>query len=323
LRQFVGRSPAIRKVVDTIRRVAVSDTTVLITGESGTGKELVARAIHESSRRRARQLVAVNCAAIPFDLLESELFGHVRGAFTGAVHDRKGLVETAEGGTLFLDEIGDLAMPMQAKLLRLLQEKTYQRVGDPHPQKANIRVLAATNVELEQALVRGTFRQDLFYRLCVIPIRIPPLRERREDIAPLAAFLLARRSVAAGRLPMRFSREAMRLLEEARWEGNVRQLINVVDYVVALCESSLVDARALPEDFQPARRAGEGDKRSRYQGGERGEAEAALIRSTLEEHAFHRQRTADALGMDRVTLYRKIREYRIALPGGSDQGETG
>jgi two-component system response regulator HydG len=323
LRQLVGRSQAIRKVVDTVRRVAVSDTTVLITGESGTGKELVARAIHESSRRRARQLVAVNCAAIPFDLLESELFGHVRGAFTGAVRDRKGLVETAEGGTLFLDEIGDLAMPMQAKLLRLLQEKTYQRVGDSQPRQANIRVLAATNVELEQALARGAFRQDLFYRLCVIPIRIPPLRERREDIAPLAAFLLARRSVTAGRLPMRFSREAMRLLEEARWEGNVRQLINVVDYVVALCESSLVDARALPEELQPGRRMGEGDKRSRYQGGERGEAEAALIRSTLEQHGFHRQRTADALGMDRVTLYRKIREYRIALPGGGDQGETG
>ncbi|MBN2575414.1 MAG: sigma 54-interacting transcriptional regulator [Deltaproteobacteria bacterium] len=323
LRQFVGRSLAIRKIVDTIRRVAASDTTVLITGESGTGKELVARAIHESSRRRGRQLVAVNCAAIPFDLLESELFGHVRGAFTGAVRDRKGLVETAEGGTLFLDEIGDLAIPLQAKLLRLLQEKTYQRVGDSRYQPANIRVLAATNIELEQALARGTFRQDLFYRLCVIPIRIPPLRERREDIAPLAAFLLARRSVAAGRLPMRFSREAMRLLEEARWEGNVRQLINVIDYVVALCEPSVVDARALPEEFLGAQRGREGDKRSRYQVGERGEAEALLIRTTLESQGFHRQRTADALGMDRVTLYRKIREYRIALPGSGEQDETG
>ena len=319
LRQFVGRSAAIRKIVDTIRRVAASDTTVLITGESGTGKELVARAIHESSRRRAHPMVAVNCAAIPFDLLESELFGHVRGAFTGALRDRRGLVEAAEGGTLFLDEIGDLAMPMQAKLLRLLQERTFQRVGDSRYQRANIRVLAATNVELEQAIARGAFRQDLFFRLCVIPIRIPPLRERREDIAPLAAFLLARRSVAAGRLPMRFSREAMRLLEEARFEGNVRQLINVIDYVVALAESSTVDARALPEEFLGARRPGESDKRGRYQVGERGDAEAAMIRSTLESHGFHRQRTADALGMDRVTLYRKIREYRIALPGGDER----
>jgi two-component system response regulator HydG len=323
LHPFVGRSPVIRKIVDTIRRVARSDATVLITGESGTGKELVARSIHESSRRRARSLVAVNCAAIPFDLLESELFGHVRGAFTGAVRDRRGLVEAAEGGTLFLDEIGDLAMPMQAKLLRLLQERTYQRVGEVRPQRADLRILAATNLDLEQAIARGAFRQDLFFRLNVIPIRIPPLRERREDIAPLASFLLARRSVAAGRLPMRFSREAMRLLEEARWEGNVRQLINVIDYVVALCEPSSVDARSLPEEYWNPRRGADGERRSRYQVGERGDAEAALIRSTLEAQGFHRQRTADALGMDRVTLYRKIREYRIALPSGGERDETG
>jgi PAS domain S-box-containing protein len=322
LHPFVGRSPAIRKIVDTIRRVAASDATVLITGESGTGKELVARSIHESSRRRARTLVAINCAAIPNELLESELFGHVRGAFTGAVRDRRGLVEMAEGGTLFLDEIGDLPMPMQAKLLRLLQEKTYQRVGEGHPRRADIRVLAATNVDLEQAIGRGAFRQDLFFRLCVIPIRIPPLRERREDIAPLAAFLLARRSVAAGRLPMRFSREAMRLLEEARWEGNVRQLINVVDYVIALCEPAAVDARSLPEEFHGGRRATDNERRARYQVDERGEAEAARIRSTLEEQGYHRQRTADALGMDRVTLYRKIREYGIELPG-SERDEAG
>jgi two-component system response regulator HydG len=322
LHPFVGRSPVIRKIVDTIRRVAASDATVLITGESGTGKELVARSIHEASRRRERPLVVVNCAAIPLDLLESELFGHVRGAFTGAVRDARGLVETAQGGTLFLDEIGDLAPPLQAKLLRLLQEKTYQRVGEPRPQRADVRVLAATNVDLEQAIARGAFRQDLYFRLCVIPIRIPPLRERPEDIAPLASFLLARRSVAAGRLPMRFSREAMRLLEEARWEGNVRQLINVIDYVVALCEPSLVEARSLPEEFLGARR-GEREKRVRYQVDQRGEAEAALIRSTLESHGFHRQRTADALGMDRVTLYRKILEYRIVLPGGRAEDETG
>jgi DNA-binding NtrC family response regulator len=322
LHPFVGRSPAIRKIVDTIRRVAASDATVLITGESGTGKELVARSIHEASRRRERPLVVVNCAAIPLELLESELFGHVRGAFTGAVRDAGGLVESAQGGTLFLDEIGDLVMPLQAKLLRLLQERTYQRVGEPKPQRADVRIVAATNVDLEQALARGAFRQDLYFRLCVIPMRIPPLRERPEDIAPLASFLLARRSVAAGRLPMRFSREAMRLLEEARWEGNVRQLINVIDYVVALCEPSLVEARSLPEEFLSARRA-ERERRVRYQVDERGETEAALILSTLESHGFHRQRTADALGMDRVTLYRKIREYRIALPGDRAEDETG
>ena len=321
LHQLVGRSSTIRRIVDTVRRVALSEATVLVTGESGTGKELVARSIHENSRRRAKPLVAVNCAAIPHDLLESELFGHVRGAFTGAIRDRRGLVEEAEGGTLFLDEVGDLAMPMQAKLLRLLQEKTYQRVGDSRTQPANVRMVAATNVDLEQAIATGTFRQDLFFRLGVIPIRIPPLRERREDIPPLAAHLLARRSVAAGRLPMRFSREAMRLLEEAQWDGNVRQLINVVDYVIALCESSTVDARSLPDDFQAKGSSPEPGRRTRYQGSDRGEAEAALIRQTLEQHGFHRQRTADALGMDRVTLYRKIREYQITVPG-TDRDET-
>jgi PAS domain S-box-containing protein len=323
LHQFVGRSPAVRKIVDTVRRVAASDATVLITGESGTGKELVARAIHENSRRRSRPMVAVNCAAIPHDLLESELFGHVRGAFTGAVRDRKGSVELAAGGTLFLDEIGDLAMPMQAKLLRLLQERTYQRVGESRAQPTDVRILAATNAELEEAIAAGGFRQDLYCRLAVIPIRIPPLRDRREDIAPLAGFLLARRSVAAGRLPMRFSPEAMRLLEDARWEGNVRQLINVVDYVVALCESNTVDARNLPEEFLETRRVAASMRRGRYQAGERGEAEEALIRVTLEAQGYHRQRTAAALGMDRATLYRKMRDYQILISGDDSQDETG
>jgi PAS domain S-box-containing protein len=323
LHQFVGRSEALRKVVNTVRRVAASEATVLITGESGTGKELVAQALHENSRRRTRPLVAVNCAAIPHDLLESELFGHVRGAFTGAVRDRKGSVELAAGGTLLLDEIGDLPMPMQAKLLRLLQEKTYQRVGESGTQQADARIVAATNADLEQAIARGGFRQDLYFRLCVIPIRIPPLRERREDIAPLATFLLARRSVAAGRLPMHFSPEAMRLLESARWEGNVRQLINVVDYVVALCEPATVDARSLPEDFLTARQETPVARRNRYQVGERGNAEEALIRSTLEAQGYRRQRTAAALGMDRATLYRKMRDYEIALPGSDPQGATG
>jgi PAS domain S-box-containing protein len=322
LHQFVGRSLAVRKVVDTVRRVAASEATVLITGESGTGKELVARAIHENSRRRSRPMIAVNCAAIPHDLLESELFGHVRGAFTGAVRDRKGSVELAAGGTLFLDEIGDLAMPMQAKLLRVLQERTYQRVGESRAQPTDVRILAATNASLEEAIAAGAFRQDLYFRLAVIPIRIPPLRDRREDIAPLATFLLSRRSVAAGRLPMRFSPEAMRLLETARWEGNVRQLINVVDYVVALCESATVDARNLPDEFVNARQENL-PMRRRYQAGERGGAEEALIRSTLEAQGYHRQRTAAALGMDRATLYRKMRDYRIQLPGDDGQDETG
>jgi DNA-binding NtrC family response regulator len=312
-RQIIGRSPAIRKVVDTIRRAAPSEATMLITGESGTGKELVARAIHDASRRAAQPFVAVNSAAIPHDLLESELFGHVRGAFTGAQRDRRGQVALAEGGTLFLDEIGDLAMPLQSKILRLLQERTYQRVGDSSVLKANLRIVAATNVNLPLAVSEGRFRQDLYFRLAVIPLRIPPLRDRREDITPLANYLLSHRAVAAGRKPMRFSPEAMRLLESAAWEGNVRQLVNVVDYVVALCESDTVDARALPEELSPiVTREADLAHRARYQGPTRGQEEAELIRRTLEVHGYHRQQTAAALGMDRVTLYRKMREYEIA-----------
>jgi PAS domain S-box-containing protein len=311
--QIIGRSPAIRKLVDVIRRAAPSEATMLITGESGTGKELVARAIHDASRRSGHPFVAVNSAAIPHDLLESELFGHARGAFTGALRDRRGQVAMAEGGTLFLDEIGDLAMPLQAKILRLLQERTYQRVGDSSVLRANLRIVAATNVNLQQAVSEGRFRQDLYFRLAVIPVRVPALRERREDIAPLATYLLSHRAVAAGRRPMRFSPEAMRLLETANWEGNVRQLANVVDYVVALCESDTVDARALPEELSPILvREADLARRARYQGPTRGEEEADLIRRTLEAHGFHRQQTADALGMDRVTLYRKMREYGIA-----------
>lgn len=320
---FIGRSAAVRKIVDTIRRVAASEATILILGESGTGKELVARSIHEASRRRTRSLIAVNCAAIPQDLLESELFGHVRGAFSGATRDRRGSVEVAQGGTLFLDEIGDLPMSMQAKLLRLLQERTYQRVGDSTPKSADVRILAATNVDLDQAIAQGRFRQDLYFRLCVIPIHIPPLRSRREDIAPLAAFLLARRSVASGRLPMHFSPAAMRLLEEARWEGNVRQLINTIDYAIALCESSIVDPRNLPEDLHSPKNWAPEERRTRYQSDGRGDNEASLILNTLIAHGYHRQRTAEALGMDRATLYRKMRDYRIIIPRGDEKIETG
>jgi two-component system, NtrC family, response regulator HydG len=203
-------------------------------------------------------------------------------------------------------------MPMQSKILRVLQERTYQRVGDSTVQRANLRIVAATNVNLQLAVSEGRFRQDLYFRLAVIPLRIPPLRERREDIAPIATYLLSHRAVASGRKPMRFSPEAMRLLEAAAWEGNVRQLVNVVDYVVALCESDTVDARALPEDLSPIlTREADLARRARYQGPEHGDDEAALIRRALAEHGFHRQQTAAALGMDRVTLYRKMREYGI------------
>ena len=312
LRAIVGRSKEIRRIVDTIRRLARSDATVLVTGESGTGKELVARAVHGVSRRRDRPFVAVNCAALPADLIESELFGHVRGAFTGAVRDRMGAVEAASGGTFFLDEIGDLHPSLQAKLLRLLQERTYQRIGESATRTADIRVVAATNVDLNRAVAEGRFREDLYYRLRVVPLHIPPLRERGEDIAPLASYLLARRAVAAGRRPMRFTPNAMRVIENHAWPGNVRELVNAVDYVIALAPAEQVTDQDLPDDVrQPRASMQEFASRGRYAAAESEEEERARIVAALKSNQYHRQRSADALGMDRVTLYRKMKELGI------------
>ena len=318
LRAIIGRSDAIRRLVDRIRRVANTAVPVLVTGESGTGKELTARALHALSPRRNRPFVAINCAALPADLIESELFGHVRGAFTGAVRDRVGAVEAAEGGTFLLDEIGDLAPSVQVKLLRLLQERTFRRVGETRERTADIRIVAATHVDLERAVRDGLFRADLYYRLRVVPIHIPALRDRPEDIHPLASTLLAQRAVTAGRLPMRFSPEAMRRLEAHTWPGNVRELGNVVDYLVALCPDATVGPRDLPEDLQASRTEPTSIQRGRYRPPTCDDvSEPERIRSALEDNDFHRQRTADALGMDRVTLYRKMKAYGIE---GIDEG---
>jgi DNA-binding NtrC family response regulator len=320
---FIAHDAKMIEIVALLRRLADAPTNVLISGESGTGKDLAASALHYWGKRSDQPLVRVDLPSVPGELMESELFGYERGAFTGATEAKPGKLELAAEGTVFLDQIGEPEPALQAKLLRVVEDKTFERVGGTRTLTLGARIVASSTADLMEAVERNSFRRDLFHRLSVFWIQLPPLRERREDIAPLASFLLARRSVAAGRLPMRFSREAMRLLEEARWEGNVRQLINVIDYVVALCEPSIVDARSLPEEYWNPRRGADGERRSRYQVGERGDAEAALIRSTLEVQGFHRQRTADALGMDRVTLYRKIREYRIVLPSGGERDETG
>lgn len=314
LRDFVGRSEAARRIADTVRRLANSDASVLITGESGTGKELIARALHGTSRRKDRPFVALNCAAIPMDLAESELFGHVRGAFTGAQRDRKGAVEEASGGTFLLDEVGELAAALQPKLLRLLQEKTYQAVGDSRVRTADIRVIAATNADLQRAVDDGRFRSDLFYRLRVVPIAVPPLRDRAQDIEPLASILLARRSVAAGRTPMRLSGSSMQVFERYGWPGNVRELVNVLDYVIALCPEEVVSIEHLPPDLLGAP-AVAASSRARYAAAPDGAAEAVRIGAALERNGFHRLRTAQELGMDRVTLYRKMKEYGIGPSG--------
>ncbi len=231
---MIGRDARMREIFERIMKIAPSDATVLITGETGTGKELVARAIHRQSPRRERPFVAMNCAAVTETILESELFGHERGAFTGAVEQRAGKFELANGGTLFLDEVGNIGGPMQAKLLRVLEEREFYRVGGSKLVKVDVRVLVATNRDLEQAVVAGTFREDLYYRLRVVPIHIPPLRERKEDIVPLAEHFLAHYNKGLGKRIQGFTKDVVDRLHAYRWPGNVRELRNVVERAVLL-----------------------------------------------------------------------------------------
>ena len=245
-----GTSPAIRAVSALIRQVAGFDSTVLVLGESGTGKEVAARAIHELSPRRNRPFVAVNCGAIPAELLESELFGHEKGAFTGAIAARKGRFEIAEGGTLFLDEIGDMSPSMQVKLLRVLQERVFERVGNHVPIRCNVRIVAATHRNLEASIAQGTFREDLFHRLNVFPIEMPALRERREDLAALVGEF-AERNSAEGRGWVSFSAHALAALGEYSWSGNVRELSNLVERMSVVRAGQTVEVADLPPKYQP------------------------------------------------------------------------
>ena len=319
---LIGRSARFQRIFRLIENLEHSEATVLLTGESGTGKEVVAHAIHARSPRRGGPFVAVNCGALPGELLESELFGHVRGAFTGAVRDRAGRFEVAAGGTLFLDEVADLPVHLQVKLLRVLQERAFERVGESRPRTSDARIVAATNVDLRRAVVDGRFREDLYYRLRVVPIEIPPLRERREDIEPLATFLLARVGGRQGRA-LRFSPDALRVLLEHSWPGNVRELENALEYAVAVCKGQTILPEDLPaevtmgpawsaqsaapaETHAPAR---EPAWTSREPEPELG---AARIRAALEACRWRRYEAARSLGVSRTTLWRRMRELNLA-----------
>jgi sigma-54 dependent transcriptional regulator, flagellar regulatory protein len=245
-----GTSAPIREVISLIRQVAGHDSTVLVLGESGTGKEVCARAVHDLSPRRNRPFVAVNCGAIPADLLESELFGHERGAFTGAVSARKGRFEIAEGGTLFLDEIGDMSPTMQVKLLRVLQERVFERVGNQTPMKCNVRIIAATHRNLEDSIQRGTFREDLFHRLNVFPIEMPALRARIEDLPLLVRDCIAT-NLQEGRGRVQLSPRALGALALCQWTGNVRELANLIERLSIVCAGRTVEVRDLPPKYRP------------------------------------------------------------------------
>ena len=245
-----GLSSSVRDVVKLIRQVAAHDSSVLILGESGTGKELAARAIHDASPRRMRPFVAINCGAIPSELLESELFGHEKGAFTGAVTARKGRFEIAEGGTLFLDEIGDMSLPMQVKLLRVLQERVFERVGNHSPIRCNVRIIAATHRNLEQSIERGTFREDLYYRLNVFPIEMPALRTRIDDL-PLLVRDFAELNASEGRGRVELSQRTLRALMRYPWPGNVRELGNLIERLSILCPNKVIEIEDLPLKYRP------------------------------------------------------------------------
>jgi transcriptional regulator with GAF, ATPase, and Fis domain len=318
---LIARSAPMSRLFRLVENLQQSEVTILLTGESGTGKEVLARAIHAHSGRRNGPFLAVNCAALPGELLEAELFGHVRGAFTGAVRDRAGRFELAADGTLFLDEVGDLPIHLQVKLLRVLQEKSFERVGESKPRTSNARIIAATNKDLRRAVENGSFREDLYYRLRVFPVELPPLRDRREDIEPLAGFLLGRVGGRHGRA-LRFSPDALRALLAYPWPGNVRELENALEYAVTVAKGHTL----VPEDLPPEVLAGSanpGPRRSEEprrqeparEPWQRPEAavsgETPRIRAALEAHHWNRAAAASALGMSRTTLWRKMRELGL------------
>jgi DNA-binding NtrC family response regulator len=303
---LVGGSAAMKHVLELVTTVAATDATVLVTGESGTGKELVARAIHAHSARRYSPMVVVNCGALPDGVLESELFGHEAGAFTGARARHKGKFEAAEGGTIFLDEIGDVSSHVQVELLRVLEEKIVTRVGSNTPVPVDFRVVAATHRNLEARIAEGTFREDLFWRLNVFTIEIPPLRDRPEDIPLLAEHFLGRFAAAMSRRSMRFSPAALEALRRYPWPGNVRELQNAVERAVVIGTGPALEVGDLPvhvvaESGKPGP-------------GSLAEVEKAHIQAVLETAGWNISRAARVLDVDRVTLYNKIRRYELKRP---------
>jgi two-component system response regulator AtoC len=320
--RIVAGGVRMKEVLRAISRVAPTESTVLLRGATGTGKELVARAIHEESGRRRRPFVAVNCSALAEGLLESELFGHARGAFTGAVNERKGLFEEANGGTIFLDEIGDVSPGMQAKLLRVLQEREVTRVGTARAVPVDVRVIAATHQDLEGRVEEGKFRADLYFRLKVFQVRLPELRERPEDIPAIAAAAVARwnEKVDAPRRVQGVSDEAEALLKAYDWPGNVRELMAAVEYACIVCEGQRILACHLPEEIREGaaepRRASSSSPDARQEPARRyqardPESERDVILAALEEAAGNRTKAAAALGMGRTTLWQKLKEYGI------------
>ncbi len=308
--EIIGKSKKMEEVFELIRTVAQSEAVVMIRGESGTGKELIARAIHANSKRKYGPLIALSCGALPDTLLESELFGYEKGAFTGAQFSRKGRIEMADGGTLFLDEIGDISPKTQVDLLRVLQEKTVYHLGSSKPTKVDVRIISATNRDLEKAIKDGTFREDLYYRLNVVTINVPPLRERKEDISLLANHFFKKFVVVNSKKINGISSEVMDILTEYHWPGNVRELENVIEHAVVVCKNNEITPGDLPNTVKESvleKTAGHGP----YSPKTLDVLEKQHIMEILDRNKGNISKSAKDLGIDRVTLYNKIKKYEI------------
>lgn len=320
---IVGQSPELQNVLSLVERVADSDSTVLITGESGTGKELIAKAIHYNSPRANKAFIPINCGAIPGELLESELFGHIKGAFTGAIANRTGRFELAHGGTLFLDEIGELSLNLQVKLLRVLQERRFEPVGSAKTLEADVRVIAATNIDLVKAVQKGLFREDLFYRLNVIPISMPPLRSRKDDIPLLLHHFVQHFNQTKNRRLDGFSEEAIQILSQHAWPGNIRELENLVERLAILKGSGKIEPRDLPEHFQTLHWQETSTEAQDLptDGLDFNSAvdayENALILQALERTGWNRNQAAALLRLNRTTLVEKIKKKGLRPPEAS------
>ena len=315
---MVGKTPAILQLQEQVRRVAATNASVLITGENGTGKELVARAIHHWSPRKEKPFVEINCAAIPEELIESELFGHEKGAFTGAVAQKKGKFDLADGGTIFLDEIGDMSLKTQAKVLRILQERTFERVGGTKTIEVDVRIVAATNKDLPGEIRTGNFREDLFYRLNVVPFTVPPLRERRDDIPLLVEHFLAIFAKREGQERKRMLPETVEILKGYDWPGNVRELRNIIERLVIMTPGKVITPDQVPDSIGSPTASREGH--GHHPGGAlemnslreaREEFEREFIIQKLEENGWNISRTAEAIELERSNLYRKMKSYGI------------
>ena len=319
LKGVIGRSPGFKKAMELAKRVSSSQANIIISGESGSGKEVVAKAVHDLGERKSQPFVAINCSAIPENLLESELFGYAKGAFTGATGSKIGLFEEANKGTLFLDEIGDLALPLQAKLLRVLQERKIKRIGENQPRDITARIICATHKDLKKEVEAGRFREDLYFRLNVIPIFMPPLRERKEDILPLSEYFLKKFSLMNNTAIKGFSKAAAERLESLQWKGNVRELENAVERAVVLATSDYIQMEDLPVAGQTSNDSGETQKTetnsSLFSINELmplEEMNKKYIEFVFKRNNFAKEQTAKELGIDRKTLYRKLKDIENA-----------